>query len=64
MGFFPEVKLPGRGVDHPPPSNAEVKETVELCFISPSKPSWPVTLQTLLAFVSNIRKIFLKKLES
>ena len=25
---FPVVKLPGRGVDHPPPSSAEVKEKV------------------------------------
>jgi len=27
---FPEVKLPGRGVDHPPPSHPKVKERVEL----------------------------------
>jgi hypothetical protein len=26
----PGVKRPGRGVDHPPPSSAEVKERVEL----------------------------------
>ena len=29
-GSFPGVKQPGRGVDHPPPSSAEVKEKVEL----------------------------------
>jgi len=29
-GSFPGVKQPGRGVDHPPPSSAEVEETVEL----------------------------------
>jgi hypothetical protein len=29
-GFFLAVKRPGRGVDHPPPSIAEVKERVEL----------------------------------
>jgi hypothetical protein len=29
-GSFPWVKLPGRGVDHPPPSSAEVKERVQL----------------------------------
>ena len=29
-GSFPGVKRPGRGVDHPPPSSAEVKERVEL----------------------------------
>jgi hypothetical protein len=34
---FPGVKWPGRGVDHSPPSIAEVKETVEaqyLCSLS------------------------------
>jgi hypothetical protein len=29
-GSFPGVKWPGRGVDHPPASSAEVKERVEL----------------------------------
>jgi hypothetical protein len=28
-GSFSGVKRPGRGVDHPPPSSAEVKERVE-----------------------------------
>jgi len=32
---FPGVNRPGRGVDHPPPSSAEVKERVELCLYSP-----------------------------
>jgi hypothetical protein len=27
-GSFPGVKRPGRGVDYPPPSSAEVKERV------------------------------------
>jgi hypothetical protein len=27
--FFPGVKRPGRGADHPPPSSGEVKERVE-----------------------------------
>jgi hypothetical protein len=27
---FPGVKRPGRGLNHPTPSRAEVKETVEL----------------------------------
>jgi hypothetical protein len=36
---FPAVKRPRRGVDLPPPSSAEVKETVELYLYSRS---WPV----------------------
>ena len=41
-GSFPEVKRPRRGVDHPPPYSAKVKERVELYVYSPSEPSWPV----------------------
>ena len=41
-GSFPGVKLPGRNVDHPPPSSTEVKERVEPYLYSPSGPSWPV----------------------
>ena len=40
-GSLPGVKQPGCGVDHPPPSSAEVNERVELYFFSPSGPSWP-----------------------
>jgi hypothetical protein len=39
---FPGVKRPGRAVDHPPPSSAEVRERAELYLHSPSAPSWPV----------------------
>ena len=39
---FSGVERPGRGVDHPTPSSAEVKERGELYFYSPSGPSWPV----------------------
>jgi hypothetical protein len=46
--FFPEVKRPGRGVFHPPPSSAEVKEIVELNFYSTSGASWPVLGCTVL----------------
>jgi len=35
IGSFPGVKRPGRGVDHPPPSIADVKEKVELYIYSP-----------------------------
>jgi len=34
-GSFPGVKRPGRGIDHPPPSSAKVKERVELYLYSP-----------------------------
>ena len=35
IGSFPGVKWPGRGVDHPPSSSAEVKGRVELCLYPP-----------------------------
>jgi len=41
---FPGVKRPGRGVDNPVPSSAEVKERVQLYLYSPSGPSWPIQM--------------------
>ena len=41
-GPFPGIKQPGRGVNHSPLSNAEVKEMVELYLCSLSVPSWHV----------------------
>ena len=41
-GSFLGVMRLGRGIDHPPPSSAEVKERVELYLYSPSGPSWPL----------------------
>ena len=56
-GSFPGVNRPGRGVDHPPPSSAEVKERVELYLYSPSGPSWPVLGRTLpLLYYVNHKK--------
>jgi len=46
-GSFPEVKRPGRGVEHPRPSSAEVKEKVELYIYSLCGLSWPVVGQAL-----------------
>jgi hypothetical protein len=46
-GSISGVKGPGRGIDHPPSSSAEVKERVELYLYSHSGPSWPVLGQTL-----------------
>jgi len=42
IGYFPGVKRPGRGVDHPSLSSVYVKERVELYLFSPFGPSWPV----------------------
>jgi hypothetical protein len=67
-GSFPEVKWPGRGVDHPPPSSAEVKERVELYLYSPSGSSWLVTGRTLPskqgAHVESVSLIFTFVIES
>jgi len=41
-GSFPGLKQSGRGVGHPPPARAEVKERAELYLYSTSGPSWPV----------------------
>jgi hypothetical protein len=53
-GSFLGVKRPGRGVDHPPPSSAEIKERVELYLYSPFGPSWPVVGRTLLYLFANV----------
>jgi hypothetical protein len=39
---IPGGKTPGRGVDHPPSSSADVKERVQLYIYSPSGSSWAV----------------------
>ena len=39
---FPGVKRAGGGVNHTPPSSAEVEGKVELYLYSSSGPSWPV----------------------
>jgi len=39
---FPGIKRPGRGVDHPAPSSAAVKERVELYLYSLYGSSWPL----------------------
>ena len=41
-GQFSGVKRLGRGVNHPPPPSAEVKEGIDLYHYSPSVPSWQV----------------------
>ena len=44
---FTGVKRPERGIDHPPPSSAEVKERAQLYIYSPSGPSCSVLGWTL-----------------
>ena len=50
-GLFKGVKRPGRGVDHPSPSGAEVKERVELYLCSMSGPSWPCYRVNFIVFI-------------
>jgi len=45
------VNRPGRGMDYPPASSAEVKERVELYVYSRSVFSWPVLGWTLLHII-------------
>jgi len=53
-GSFPEVKRPGRGIDHPFPSRVEIKERILLYLYSPSGLSWPLLGRTL-PFLSNTK---------
>ena len=46
-GLSQGVRRPRHGDDHPHPSSAKVKETVELYLYSPSGPLWPVLGLTL-----------------
>jgi len=39
---LPGIMWLGRGVDHSPPSRAEIRERVELFFYAPSGLSWSV----------------------
>jgi hypothetical protein len=54
---FPEVKRSGRGLNHLPPSCAEVKERAELYLYFPFGPSWAV-LGWALALPLNIETMF------
>ena len=47
IGSFSGVKRPGRCIDHPPQSSAEVKGRVALYLYSPSVPTLPVLGRTL-----------------
>jgi hypothetical protein len=41
-GSFLAVKWPVQGVEHPPTSSTDVKESIELYLYFPSGPLWPV----------------------
>ena len=56
-GSFSGVKRPGRGVDHPSPFSAEVKERVALYLYTSSGPSWPV-LGWILSYLTVAGSIF------
>ena len=45
--WVPSYSRPGRGVNHPSPFSAEVKERVKLYLYSPSVPEWQVIGWTL-----------------
>ena len=62
-GSFPGVKRSECGVDHPPPSRAEVKERVALYLYSPSGSSWPVLGWTLLYLYKRIRRVQMCRLQ-
>jgi hypothetical protein len=53
---FPGTKRPGRGVNHPPRSSAEVKERVELHLYSPSGSPWQVKTRNLQRLYLSIRR--------
>jgi hypothetical protein len=55
-GSFPGVQRPGHGVEHSPPSSAEVKERLELYLYSPSGPSLPCSR---VKFTFNFRPMLL-----
>ena len=48
---FPEAKRSGRGVDHPPPSSAEVKERIELYLLL-----WPFIAWSGVIFYMHVEK--------
>ena len=50
-GFYPGVKLLGCGIDHPPPSSAEVKERVGL-YLNP--PPWAFVACSRMSFTFHL----------
>ena len=59
-GSIPVVKQLGRGVNHPPPFSAEVKERVELYFYSLSGLLWSYRVKIVFFLVHTETTVFLK----
>jgi hypothetical protein len=60
-GSLPGVKRPGRGVDHPPASSAEVKERVKVYIYSPMalvECSWVTFTFTFYLYPTNAVVVF------
>ena len=57
-GSFRGIKQPGRGVDNPHLSSADVKERVEQYIYSSYGPSWTVLGSILLLYVHYLYNIF------
>ena len=52
--WYRVIKRARRGVDHPPPSSAKVKERVELYLCSSSVPSWSCTRVNCTFYLSHL----------
>ena len=61
-GLYRGVKRPGRGIDHPPPNSADVKERVELYLFSTSGPSCPVIEWTFTVYFCSMSSYCLQYL--
>jgi hypothetical protein len=66
-GCFSGVKRPGRGVEHPPPSSAYVKESVELYLCAPpwafvvcSKVNFTLLLSNMLHLDDSVYSVILQ----
>jgi hypothetical protein len=59
-GLLPGLKRPGRSVDHPPQSSAEVKEKVELYLYQPSGPVLGYFTFTFSHFCLYVTQIYLQ----
>jgi hypothetical protein len=52
------AKRPGRGVEHPHSSSAEVKKEMDIYVCYPSGPSWALLGKMFIGHIFNNHKIF------